>query len=117
MRRLPSLLLLLAVWLHAVAMLPLHRHGLEHGASAQVDVAGDQGSPSAGAPQDDCPEPDAGCLSCAWAQLAFALAPTLSSPAAPIGQAPRLGFAVIAPRLGIPVEARQARGPPVRAAA
>lgn len=122
MRRLPTLLWLLAVWLHAVVMLPMHSHASADTGEASSELAEQHGhdlgkaSGNNTAP-DDRPDLDGGCVWCAWAHLAFALLPSVSMP--PISSAHQAHFASapIWVRTGTPVSAFQARGPPEKGAA
>ncbi len=119
-----SLLLLLAVWLHAVVMMPMHQHAstAEAGgqavvyaqtqaqAQAQAQAAAD--TLDAAADSETCPEPEDGCVWCAWAQLAFALQSTVPLPAVPAAYAAHFAPSHASVWRGAPIEAFQARGPP-----
>lgn len=115
MRRLPTLLMLLAIWLHAVVMLPMHQHASAGMDEVSSQLAGQHGSDNTDS--DDCQDLDGGCVWCAWAHLAFALQPSVSMP--PLPGAHRAVFAAppVWARPGAPVSAFQARGPPAKGAA
>lgn len=120
MRRPLSLLLLLAVWLHAVVMLPMHQHAstAEAGgqavvfAQAQTQAQAAADTLDAAADSETCPEPEDGCVWCAWAHLAFALQTTVPLPAVPAAYAAHFAPSHAAVWRGAPTEAFQARGPP-----
>ncbi len=121
MRRISAVLLLLSVWLHATFMVPAHRHAQAVACAPAVGMslaaAPDAGPSASGwatptAHNDDCPEHEAACVWCAWAQLAHAMAPVLQLPPALAAQpnAPQLGTASRwCDAEGIAV---RARGPP-----